>query len=152
MLKASIGAVLMASPSHDELLYLEFVQKGMEANLKNEKYKTQIVKVERPGTNYTRTKQFEGRWIIRKFASEGGSVQYSVAETKHGRIVITSDSRQLSGDDRAEDFQVFSDLVDLEIHNAKIEQGVKEGDIYPEDLLKAIAIELGEEHIEVLDM
>jgi hypothetical protein len=120
--------------------------------LKNEKYKTLIVKVERPGTNYTRTKQFEGRWIIRKFASQDGNIQYSVAETKHGRLVITSDSRQLSGDDRAEDFQVFNHLTDLRIHNAKVEQGVKEGAPYPEDLLNAITIELGEEQIEVLDI
>jgi hypothetical protein len=120
--------------------------------LKNEGYKTLIVKVERPGTNYTRTKQFEGRWIIRKFAGGDGNVQYSVAETKRGRLVITSDSRQLSGDDRAEGFQVFDDLVNLRIHNAKVQQGVKEGDLYSEDLINAIATELGEEHVEVLDI
>jgi hypothetical protein len=120
--------------------------------LKNEEYKTLIVKVERPGTNYTRTKQFEGRWIIRKFVSEGGNVQYSVAETKHGRLVITSDSRLGTGEDRAQDFQVFGDLPELSLHNTRIKQGAKEGDMYPEDLFNAITIELGEEHIEVLDI
>jgi hypothetical protein len=120
--------------------------------LKNEVYKTLIVKVERPNTNYTRTKQFEGRWIIRQFVSEGGNVQYSVAETKRGKLVITSDSRMGIGDDRAQDFQVFGDLPDLSLHNTRIEQGAKEGDMYPEDLINAIAIELGEEYIEVLDI
>jgi hypothetical protein len=120
--------------------------------LKNEGYKTLIVKVESPGTNYTRTKQFEGRWIIRKFVSEDSNVQYCVAETKHGRLVITSDSRQFSGEDRAEDFQVFDDLLDLRIHNAKVKRGIKEGDMYPEDLINAITIELGQEHIQALNI
>jgi len=120
--------------------------------LKNEGCEILIVKVESPGANYTRTKQFVGRWIIRKFANEAGNVQYCVAETKHGRLVITSDSRQFSGEDRAEDFQVFEDLLALRIHNAKVEKGVKEGDIYPENLVDAIAAELGEEHIQALNI
>jgi hypothetical protein len=120
--------------------------------LKSEGWEILIVKVESPGANYTRTKQFEGRWIIRKFVSKDSNVQYCVAETKHGRLVITSDSRQFSGEDRAEDFKVFDDLLDLRIYNAKVKKGVKEGDIYPENLVNAIAAELGEEHIQALNI
>lgn len=132
-----------------EALRLFKQRKETEAKLKEQGYETITVDVDRPGSDYVQTKQFEGKWIVPDFNSDEDDQQYSVAHTKHGRLVITRDDPMSF---RIYDFKVFDDLKSLKMHNreAKFEQ--KEDDLYPEDLVNAIAVELGEEHVEVLDI
>lgn len=134
-----------------EALRLFKQRKEMEAKLVEQGYETIKVDVDRPGSNYVQTKQFEGKWILPGFVSDEDNQSYAVAHTKRGQIVITREDMDHL-DQGVWDFQVFPNLHAIKLHNRMAEQDEREKDRYPEDLVNAIAVELGEEHVEVLDI
>src|SRR5512145_2167127 len=57
-----------------EALRLFKQRKETEAKLKEQGYETLTVELQAPGSNYIRTKQFEGKWILDRYRTDTGWV------------------------------------------------------------------------------
>src|SRR5262249_20675361 len=114
-----------------EALRLYKQRKETEAKLAEQGYETIKVDVNRPGSNYIQTKQFEGKWILPGFASDEDNRSYAVAHTKHGRIAITREDLSYVGQGTW-DFKVFDDLGAVKSYNTEAERDERESDLYPE--------------------
>jgi len=112
--------------------------KDKEAELEEEGFEKIVVEVTNPHTGYSSKKQFEGRWVIMEFQSSevDQGITHSAAYTKHGRIVVLQDDKHGT----TEQFDVYDTITQLDQSD------------YPKDFVSAVANELGEEHVEVLDI
>lgn len=110
---------------------------GRQAELQAKGFEPITVEVE-DKEGRIRKKQFEGRWLVSDFESETAKGQYGAALGKRGGLVITHYDKYQP--DIADLFRVFESFDDFASED------------FGEDFVSAVAAEMGEEFVEVLDV
>jgi hypothetical protein len=84
-------------------------------------------------------KAFVGKWLVEAMQTEANRYRWSIAQTQKGSIVVYCFKGELPRDECITDFKVYDSFDELE-------QDV------PDDVLAAVAVELGEDFVQDLDI